>query len=288
MNDLLTMLTQLGFSEYEARAYVALLQRSPVNGYELARQSGVPRGSIYGALARLEEKGAVVRLEAPEGTRYAPVATTDVLHNVASRFEHALKHVERQLGELSTPSETDAVWNTRGYPALLDHARTLAKSAQKRLMLAVWPQEATALSEQTANAVDRDVQIRTLCLANCAQECGHCRGAVYRSNILPQQDKRWLLVIPDGREVLAGEICPDGTGDTVASASTVRTRQRLLVSLTESYIRQSTALSAILTDLGPALAPALAPETRDILASLEPAGAERGWLEHLRMLLAAK
>jgi sugar-specific transcriptional regulator TrmB len=231
VGDLLMMLTQLGFGEYEARAYVALLQRSPVNGYELARQSGVPRGSIYGALARLEEKGAVVRLEAPEGTRYAPVATSDVLHNVASRFQHTLESVERELAELSTPPETDSVWNTRGYPALLDHARTLAESARQRLMLAVWPQESAALSDQTAAKVSRGVQIRTLCLANCAQECGHCRGTVYRSNTIADQDKRWLLLIADGREVLAAEISPGGTGETVTSASAVRTRQRLLVSL---------------------------------------------------------
>ena len=30
--------------QYEAKAYVALLRKSPVTGYELSKLSGVPRG----------------------------------------------------------------------------------------------------------------------------------------------------------------------------------------------------------------------------------------------------
>ena len=36
MADLTALLQRLGFSEYEARAYLALLQRNPLNGYELS------------------------------------------------------------------------------------------------------------------------------------------------------------------------------------------------------------------------------------------------------------
>jgi sugar-specific transcriptional regulator TrmB len=34
MTDITALLQQLGFSKYEARAYLALLQRNPLNGYE--------------------------------------------------------------------------------------------------------------------------------------------------------------------------------------------------------------------------------------------------------------
>ena len=73
MNDAISLLRQLGFGEYEAKAYAALLQRHPLNGYELARASGIPRANVYAVLERLEERGAVLRVETPEGTRYSPV-----------------------------------------------------------------------------------------------------------------------------------------------------------------------------------------------------------------------
>ncbi len=63
MTEATTLLQELGFGDYEARAYVALLQRSPINGYELAKASGVPRANIYAVLQKLAERGAVVRVD---------------------------------------------------------------------------------------------------------------------------------------------------------------------------------------------------------------------------------
>jgi DNA-binding transcriptional ArsR family regulator len=284
MEDVLEKLAQLGFGEYEARAYLGLLAHSPVNGYELARQSGVPRGSIYGTLARLEEKGAVTRLEESDGTLFAPVAPDQLLQQFAGRFQRTLGYLERRLEELAKldQGEPDQVWNMRGYGSVVDHARALTGSAQSRLSLAVWPQESAALSDDTAAAAARGVDVRTLCLANCPQECRHCRGHVHRYDLASPEDKRWLVLIPDGREVLAAEI-----SDVGASASAVRTRQRLLVDLAESYIRQSIALAAITSDLQSGLVSGLSTETRDVLASLQPAAGVAGWLREFWQLLGS-
>ena len=57
MNDqLLPQLVKLGFSEYEAKAYIALLGKNPVSGYELAKQSGVPRSMIYEVVGKLASR----------------------------------------------------------------------------------------------------------------------------------------------------------------------------------------------------------------------------------------
>jgi sugar-specific transcriptional regulator TrmB len=96
MADLTALLQQLGFSEYEARAYLALLQRNPLNGYELAKLSGLPRANVYAALQKLEERGAVVRLDIPSRARYAPVAPTELTSGspVASRMS-CVQHSRR-------------------------------------------------------------------------------------------------------------------------------------------------------------------------------------------------
>ena len=39
-------LAQFGFSQYESKAYIALIKKSPVTGYELAKNSGVPPSKI--------------------------------------------------------------------------------------------------------------------------------------------------------------------------------------------------------------------------------------------------
>ena len=61
------LLERLGFTEYEARAYLTLLGRNPLTGYELAKLSGIPRPNVYPVLDRpgagpawLEEIGRIL------------------------------------------------------------------------------------------------------------------------------------------------------------------------------------------------------------------------------------
>lgn len=126
-----------------ARPYVALLQRSPLNGYELAKASGLPRANVYSILDKLEERGAVVRLDTPTGTRYSAVPPSELVGHIGSRFSENLTAARRMLEEMAAPPEYEYVWNARGYESLLDHARTLIDSAQKRLLVATWTPEAS-------------------------------------------------------------------------------------------------------------------------------------------------
>jgi sugar-specific transcriptional regulator TrmB len=294
MPEIVELLQGLGFGDYEARAYVALLKRSPQNGYELAKASGLPRANVYSVLDRLEERDVVVRLDTPSGTRYAAVPPTELIDRIGSRFSENLGAAQRMLEGMSAPPEYEYVWNARGYESLLDHARTLIDSAQRRLLVATWTPEAIALAGNLAAAEGRGVEVVTLCLQACAVECGGCRGAIFRYRLAPEYSSRWLVLVQDETEVLAGEI---GPGD---EALTVRTRQRLLVELSAWYIRHSIALAGVVKDLGGQLPNLLSPETLASLASLGPGGyrqgedgedseedtndpgAETGWLEYMQ------
>ena len=279
MNDASEQLQALGFGQYEAQAYVALLPRSPLSGYELAKVSGIPRANIYTVLQKLEERGAVLRVETEAGTRYAPVVPDELIHRLRSRLHSSLENAQQSLCTLQTETKHDHVWNTRGYRVLLEHARGLIESTQKQLLVAAEPEEAPALTESLDRAQARGVKVTTLCMSGCPVECGACRGQIYRYRIMPEQNTRYLLVVPDESEVLAGEI---GPGEETQA---VRTRQKLLVDLSIWHIRNSVVLAALLVDLGDRLDDLLAPETRSILSSLSPGNIEGSWLEHMRQLI---
>ncbi len=290
--EILQVLQGLGFGDYEARAYVSLLQRSPLNGYELAKASGLPRANVYSVLDKLEERGAVVRLDTTSGTRYSAVPPSELVSRIGSRFSENLDAARRMLEGMAAPPEYEYVWNARGYESLLDHARTIIDSAQGRLLVATWTQEAHSLTSNLAAAEERGVEVTTLCLRACAAECGGCRGAIFRYRLAPEYGSRWLVLVQDETEALAGEI---GPGD---DAFTVRTRQRLLVELSAWYIRHSIALAGVVSDLGAQLPDLLSAQTLASLASLGPGGyhkdedgedmgtndpgAEANWLEYMQ------
>jgi predicted transcriptional regulator len=284
MTDVISSLAELGFSEYEARAYVALLRRHPINGYELAKASDLPRANIYGVLQKLEARGAVARIETPDGARYDPIPPQELLPRLAGRFQSTLDAADQLLKQVASPRELSQVWSLGGYQVMLEHARSLIADAQQQLLLAVWPDEAKGLEDDVAAAVERGVAVRTLCLAGCTEECGACRGHIHRYRMSPEPAARLLVVIPDDAEVLAGEIKPalEGESDEETTRA-VRTRQGLLVDLTASYIRHSIALAAVLIDAGHGLGPLLSPETREILEMVGQEDGLEGWLRQVSL-----
>jgi len=169
MEKVLKQLQRLGFGAYEARAYVAMIPRQPLNGYELAKVSGVPRANIYAVLRKLEERGAVVRLETSSGARYAPVPPKELVKRFSDRFEEALQATQRSLEKIAGPAEHEYVWNARGYSVLLEEARAMVEATQTSLLVALWHQEAQALAGNLARAEARGVDVTTLCLEACPQ-----------------------------------------------------------------------------------------------------------------------
>ncbi|MFN2459997.1 MAG: TrmB family transcriptional regulator [Candidatus Velthaea sp.] len=279
--DTFASLQRLGFSDYEARAYVSLVRQNPLNGYELARQSGVPRANIYSVLDKLAGRRAVMRLDGPAGTKYAPVPPADLIRNLGDEYTATLREATAALESLAQPRDVEYVWNAQGYAALVEQAANAVARAQSTLTLAVSPEEMSRLAGDIASADARGVAITTLCVAACEPECGGCRGALFRYWLAEPGDKRWFIVIADGREFIAGEIRSDE--DTMV----LRTRQPLLIELATSYVRNAIALCTLIADGGIDLEEALSPATREVLARLGPTAGGADFLKHLREVVRA-
>jgi hypothetical protein len=58
--DVLAILQELSFTEYEAKAYLALLEKAPLSGYAVSLNSGVPRSKIYEVLGGMVARGDVM------------------------------------------------------------------------------------------------------------------------------------------------------------------------------------------------------------------------------------
>lgn len=280
--ETISLLQQLGFGEYESRAYITLLKGSPLNGYELAKASGLPRANIYAVLQKLENRGAVVRLDTPDGIRYSPTAPDILLAHLRSNFESILGSTQDALESITAPVEHDQVWNLHGYAAMLKHAQSLVDASEKSLLIAISPEEASTLQTSFDAAQLRGVKITNLCTSACVEECAHCRGDIFRYSVTAEKSKRWLVIVQDEEQVLAGEI---GLADETLA---ILTRQQILVELISWYIYHSIALATVINDLGQRMEGLLRPETLSVLSSIGPGGinSHTGWLEYMRKNLA--
>ena len=89
--DLLTDLMRLGFTEYEAKVYLALLRENPATGYQVSKQSGVPRSMVYDALSRLHTRGAVQESIEDRATRYRPIAPDLLIERQEDEQRHCCR-----------------------------------------------------------------------------------------------------------------------------------------------------------------------------------------------------
>ena len=108
MNDsYINKLVKLGFSEYEAKAYTALLSKSPVSGYELAKLSSVPRSMIYEVVGKLTARGAAMLLRTGGATKYAPVPAEEFLDQLQQEHDALIGSLKDDLSSFATMPDRD-------------------------------------------------------------------------------------------------------------------------------------------------------------------------------------
>ncbi|MDD4493724.1 MAG: helix-turn-helix domain-containing protein [Eubacteriales bacterium] len=158
--DTIDVLRQLGFSPNEAKVYIALVKHSPQNGYEIAKSSGITRTMIYDILARLVQKGFVLRIES-EPTLYCAVNRKDLIEKLRTEHNRKVTHLDHLLSNLSTINEDEYyVFNWRGGERqLIDQLNLQIKIAKESIYLSIWDIEAEMIRDELEKAYNRGVKI---------------------------------------------------------------------------------------------------------------------------------
>jgi len=62
MSDIAKKLLEIGFTEYEAKAYSAMLEQNMLTATEISKLSKIPQGRIYNVINTLEQKGFCITI----------------------------------------------------------------------------------------------------------------------------------------------------------------------------------------------------------------------------------
>jgi sugar-specific transcriptional regulator TrmB len=100
-------LRDLGLSEYEARAYRALLSASPSTAKELSRASDVPMGRVYDVLNDLEQRGLARSQAASRPKKYVAVEPEAALDRLLEAKRAELEEQESQYETTVAELESD-------------------------------------------------------------------------------------------------------------------------------------------------------------------------------------
>lgn len=98
--DRLNRMQEFGLTEYEARAYLALLDLDVAHAGKVADLSRVPRTKIYQALEALEAKN-LIRVIPERPKKYAVCPFSDYLDTLESKFRAQAQEIESNKGALA-------------------------------------------------------------------------------------------------------------------------------------------------------------------------------------------
>jgi hypothetical protein len=268
-------LQAVGFGEYEARAYATLVRDGPLTGYQLAKNSGIPRPNIYAIVDRLEKRSAVTRVAVGDGVKYAALPADEMLDRLSRTVEAHLSDARGALDGLGEAGDAAYVWNIEGYDNMIARAEAIIGGAQDRLTVGIWSSESARLAPAIEAAQGRGVRVLVLCVQGCAHECGHCRGEIYRYPMSNDTDRRWLMLAADDREMLVGQVGPG------AQARGAQTTLAAMVAMTSQYVRNTIAAAEIVRSLGPRLPTLLDAEAKRAVQGAGLASNGESWLKRL-------
>lgn len=233
MTELISQLQKLGFSQYESKAYMALLRNPRVSAYELARQSGIPPSKIYEVVEKLQVKELVVALEEGGSTRYAALDPEEAVARFRRSYNEVFDSVGSQLKRITKTDQGGAayVWSLGGRKDICGKAVDMLASAEREVFLAVWSQELPGLLPALEDADSRGAAI-ALCLYGTGDPGV---GIVYHHPtdqvVLRDQGARRLVLTVDDREALVAYFPEKG------EASAHWSRNPGFIQMTKDYIR---------------------------------------------------
>jgi sugar-specific transcriptional regulator TrmB len=202
--DVVAILQELNFTEYEAKAYLALLEKAPLSGYAISLQSGVPRSKIYEVLGGMAARGDI--LVSQENTPlYLPLAPEELIARRKRQAERTYQTARQALQRFAaTAQNRESIWNISGHEEIMARVREVIRGAAHRVLLEVWQEDARELHGELEQAARRGVKVLIVAYG----ELDFPLATVYRHHlpgeITDEYGGRWIVASVDDREIVAG------------------------------------------------------------------------------------
>lgn len=231
MRDLIAKMTGIGFSEYEAKAYLSLLTRQPATAYEIAKASGVPTSKVYEVLGKLIDKGTVSIIDEGRTRHYVPLEPGEFLERHLSATESLVASLKSDLAALKDGEDVSYIWNITEYGYLIDKGRRMIGGASGTLLVSLWRQELELWEDDLRQAQQRGVKTAIVHFGVPETGLSHVYPHPIEDTIYEEKGGRGVVLIADAAEVLTGTVLDDERVEGAWSTN------RGYVTLAEDYVK---------------------------------------------------
>ena len=216
----------------ESKAYLCLLRKSGVTGYELSKNAGVPPSKIYDSLNKLLAKGFISIIKSNYAPKYVAIEPAKTLERYQKDYNCTLDTLKKQLGAISQRPEAfnQYLWHLSDRAQILDKIREIVEGSRKMIYLSVWKEELQEVEEVCRKAAKRGVKMAIVLYGHYPIDFGVVYDHKLEEILLRVMGERRLALTADDNIVLLGHFSKEG------EAFATWTHNRGMVNLAKDYI----------------------------------------------------
>lgn len=188
-------LINFGLTRQEATVYEALLIHGAMNGYELAKRTGISRSNAYTTLDRLVERGAAYLIEG-DSLQYTPVSLNEFCSNRIRNLEIGKKRLLETMPKKR--DDPEGYITIRGRSQIIDKMRTMIRDSEKRVYISAPGNVLEEINLEIAQVIERGTKMVII-----SQKDISVLGATMYLMDKPQNSIRLIV---DSQNVLTGDI----------------------------------------------------------------------------------
>jgi sugar-specific transcriptional regulator TrmB len=201
-------------SGYEAKAYLALVSAGhPLNGYEVAKMSGVPRSTVYETLSKLVARSAAfeVRTDDSFNVAYVPLPPSTLFGRVRDETEDAIEKLRGMLPKLAVRPSVHFTHSLPSRSDVLGRCQDLVATARSDLLLLVWPEEYELLEPSLRRADKDGVDISLVLLGSESEVVGRAIEHIFASGpeVMGDLGCRLVVLVSDREAVVVAGMLED-------------------------------------------------------------------------------
>ncbi len=241
VNNAIAKLVDVGLSENEAKAYLALTSVNPTTAYEIAGLSGIPSSKIYGVLTRLQEKGVVSLADDDKKKRYVPISPEEFIESRRGKLERTLNSLKEDLVSVRTEKDVSYIWNIHDYEYLLEKSSRMILSAEHNILISGWHEELGGFDRLLKTREQENMPISIVHFGKVKTNVGQVFHHPIEDTIYAEKGGRGLVIIVDSKEAMIGTIFNDNRVEGAWSMN------KGFVTLAEDYIKHDVYIMKIIS-----------------------------------------
>lgn len=149
-------LKKMGFTMYEAKAYIALLENEEMNGYELSKVTGIPKSNAYSVLETMVEKGYAYRID-EKSVKFTAVGFEEIAEDVKNQLNKTIDYLQKNLP--IKKGAVDKFITVEGSSNIVHKIITMINKAVSKIIIDVYDMDLDEILDALKGAKARNVSI---------------------------------------------------------------------------------------------------------------------------------